>query len=161
MLLPKVVNVSLKGDVLDVDDAGALQFKSSKAVRRIEWRLSGSALDDAFFPGSDSGVEAFALVKAPRFDVVCNAVVIDAGRTLVAINKHFNVGSMGDFVYLLRVGTPDSSLPGGVRYYTTTYDEPPPPPPPPTTSGPKPGGKGKGKGRKGVRTINNPVIVNH
>lgn len=133
----KIVKVTLANGVLDVADSGGLEFQPAKGVQIVAWSLSGSALSSAWFP-DDQFFPAFSWIDTPSPEIFSQATVAGAGRRLIIDNDHLNLGSQGQWIYMLRAAyvKPDGSL----GYYTTTRSR---------------------TNREGIRTSNNPIIINH
>lgn len=137
--------VELKNGYLDVVDGedGIWVYPSEKGDS-IEWQLHGTGLQGCKFPDFFEDLPPIAWIDhtGGRF-VMRGESVVSQGRHLTVDVDHFGPDSIGETIYMLRVRKPD----GG--YFTTTQY-------PNMKKGP---GKGKGK-TKGVRTTNNPIIIN-
>ena len=141
MSSPKIVKVTLVDGNLNVEDAGSLKFSPAKGIRNIQWHLSGKGLEHASFPKGPNAPPAFQQLTGPPGVLTDIAVIAD--RILSVDNRHFNLASVDEYIYQLRARVPDANQPGGYTYYTTTSVIGRP-----------------ATGAQGVRTINNPVIIN-
>jgi len=135
----KIIKVTLNEDgVLDVADGGkGLEFDAAKGVQIVAWSLSGRELASAWFPkGRD--LPAFTWIDSPDSGIFSDALVAGSGRRLLIDNDHLNAGSVGEWVYMLRVAYRKQD--GSTDYYTTTHSR---------------------TLKDGTRTSNNPIIINH
>jgi len=127
----KFVPVAVNGSILDVADAGGLKFSPAKGVRTIYWTLPPN--NEWFWPENHPGNPAFGWIDSAPDDVFpWPPKIFAAGKKLVIDNKHFNLGSKGEWRYLLRAAREIPGQPGKYEYATTTF----------------------------TRTSNNPVIIN-
>jgi hypothetical protein len=134
----KVVKVKLNNKgTLDVADSGGLEFDPAKGVQIIAWSLSGNALANAWFP-DDKQLPAFTWIDTPDPLIFSRPAVTGNGRRVLVDNDHLNLGTQGQWIYMLRVAYQKAD--GGIDYYTTTVTR---------TS------------RDGTRLSTNPIIINH
>ena len=137
----KHVKVTVKNGAVDIADGGGLKFDPAKGTRTIFWELGGT--EGWFFPKNHPGKPAFTWVDSPDDGIFSDPVICADDRTLVMDDYHFNLASKGDFVYMLRVARVISG--GGYEYLTSTYDQ---------------FRQIRRADKMGIRTINNPVIIN-
>jgi hypothetical protein len=141
------VKVSLKGGFLDVADGGDGIGVGPHGVQSIAWLLDPVTLAGCRFEpiGAEGG---FNWVHTAHQNVFSSPWISADGKRLTLEDGHHGEATRGENIYVLRVRKSRTVL------YTTTH----------TLRMKKAPGKGKGKGKggtKGVRTSNNPVIVNH
>jgi hypothetical protein len=141
------VKVSLKNGVLDVSDGGDGIGVGPHGLQSIAWLLDAKTLAGCHFEplGPEGG---FNWVKTVKQGVFSTPWISADGRRLTLEDTHTGEATRGESIYILRVRKSKSVL------YSTTH----------TLRMKQAPAKGKGKGKgavKGVRTSNNPVIVNH
>lgn len=144
-----VLTVSLKGGVLDIDDKGGIDIYPHPGVTQsIAWVLDPKTLAGCVFemPGGDSG--GFHWISTPHPKIFSTAWLSPDRSRLTVEDRHVSTATSGPFIYMLRVRKNKSVV------YSTTVQ-------PPLPRRKAKGGKhGKGA-NKGIRTTNNPVIINH
>lgn len=143
-----VLTVSLKGAVLDVDDDGGVGIVAHPGVTQsIAWVLDPKTLAGCIFepPGGDSG--GFHWISTPHSNIFSTAWLSPDRTRLTLEDRHVGSSSRGPFVYMLRVRKNKSVV------YSTTVQ-------PPLSKRKGKGGKHGKSDKNGIRTTNNPVIIN-